>query len=218
MYEYIRLKQTSDHKSGASHDVTQRKTISFGSSYAYRNTKTGYYPRQETRGVIQMGRSKQLKCRWCRKPSYRCSCEYRPRRYYEQYLDPGKLRSNLGADKYGGEAHHIIPGNIVEKEKWVDKKIAPKDYFNEAWNGIMLNGTRSLHGGGIINKLKVNKRKLRILHRKGGQHRHFRYDYKVRALIDQMNIKNSLDCEIVANKIRIKIMADNAASLDDLIF
>ena len=164
-----------------------------------------------------MGTYRPKKCRRCYRPLYRCNCAYQPRSH-EQYLDSDKLRSNLGANGHGGEAHHIIPGNIVEEKKWVDKKIAAKDFFNEAWNGIMLNGTRSPRRFYIINRLSVNKYNLSILHRKGGQRSHSKYDNRVRALIDKMNIKNRFDCEFAAHEIKNKIMFNNADSLDDLMF
>lgn len=221
MYEYIRPKQASDRKSGAYHDITQRRKISFGDSYADRNTKMGFRPSPEKGGVIQ-----REKCRRCNQTREQCQCwEFEPadnkrdrtyRRYSNtQYLDSNKLRKKLGAPYHQGEAHHIIPGSVVERQRWVDNGIATKSFFNEDWNGILLNGYKD-DDGNIVNEVKYSG--LDILHRKNGMPDHPTYNRMVNDLINECEINNKKDCKHVADYIRDEIEEDNAECLDDMNF
>lgn len=90
-----------------------------------------------------------------------------------QYLSPSKLRTALNANGDGGEAHHIIPSCIAEKNSW------DRDEFNKSWNGIMLPG--SMKESKVINALK--KPKQLPFHRKNNIYDHPEYTAKIRSKI-----------------------------------
>lgn len=116
-----------------------------------------------------------------------------------QYLDSGKLRSNMGMNGMGGEAHHIIPGNVVEKMN-LDQNGIYKDVFNGAWNGILLNA------------VPWDATKPFIAHR-NNQWGHPTYDSKVTAFIKRHSDKN---IDVIANHIRRAILASTANCLDNI--
>lgn len=86
----------------------------------------------------------------------------------EQYLDPSKLRTDLGGGA-GGEAHHIIPSCVAEKKGY------NADDCNKAWNGILLPGTNVGD-----NKNALSTPETLPYHRKGGNRDHPEYTEKVR--------------------------------------
>ncbi|MCH5207817.1 MAG: AHH domain-containing protein [Oscillospiraceae bacterium] len=227
MYEYIRPKQTSDRKSGASHDITQRRTISFGDSYADRNTKMGFRPSPEKGGVIQ-----REKCRRCNLTREQCQCwEFESgdnkqdgpfKLHLNKHLNRGKLRKNLKAPKHQGEAHHIIPGCIVDNRGLDEKAHARKNDFDDSWNGILLRGPNDDKESNL--EQETNGVVLNILHRKGNLRNHPDYNGKVDTLIknelDNNQINDLEDCKDIARYIRTKIISQSGDvdCLDNLDF
>lgn len=143
-----------------------------------------------------------------------------------QFLNPVALRGNLSAQGFGGEAHHIIPGCVVEamgtRYGWLRRTaFMDKNFFNDAWNGIVLRGTiregvesRSFGGD--------NQTVLNLpYHRKNGLHNHPIYNrYVTRKLQQLINSHGSYNIEAavaVANHTRRKIESmDSSQCLDDI--
>ncbi len=124
-----------------------------------------------------------------------------------QYLNARKLRMALGGKGKGGEAHHIILGNKVQSmglDQISDDY--PTEEFNEAWNGILLDGTKSVH------LLKGDERT--IAHRKNVP-QHNRYDGRVQGYI---NRNRSKDLKTIAAEIESIIGDSSAEYLDDMVF
>ena len=116
-----------------------------------------------------------------------------------QYLDSGKLRTNMGMNGAGGEARHIIPGNVVESMN-LDSDGQFKDAFNGAWNGVLLNA------------VPWDFTKPNIAHR-NTRWGHPAYDRQVTTLINE-NQKVSFD--VIANYIRAVIAQSGADCLDNM--
>lgn len=220
MYEYIRPKQTSASKPATSHGVIQQRAIPAVNSYAGRNTKMGDYPRRETGSVIQLSYSGEW-CTGCHQPLFSCKCaDYNPSEDMQdsayktssgQFLDPGALRKNLKVQGAGGEAHHILSGNVVKEQGWA--RLFGKAKFNESWNGIILHGT--------IKNDEIEHERLvdgpNILHRRDGQPGHPTYDSNLVTHYGD-SISDLNDCKRVAEEIRNKIECSDEYCLDDLDF
>lgn len=186
-----------------------------GDRFADRNIKLGYCPAGKEGSVVQMmepcpdyGGKKQYKyekCEW----DDPCDKTYKPCGS-EQYLDPKALRKKLGAEKIpGGEAHHIIPGNVV-KEMKPEEFGKSKDDFNQAWNGIMMNGAKV--AAGIVNEFVGKAPKP--CHREGNKPNHKKYDKKVIAYIE--NNKKTMAINDIASYIREKIKKSEEDCLDNM--
>lgn len=233
MYEYIRTKQTDIPKHGIikknnscvpTHKVIQKQAIYDRDSYAGRNTKLGCYPIHEMGSVIQMSR-----CQNCGATLNQCRCgDYEEddsddstycENNHEQYLSPAKLRRNLEANGLSGEAHHIIPGHLV-RDMNLDNGGKYKDEFNEAWNGIMLNGTINTFGT-IIHRYKGKETVPTPYHRNGGRPCHDNYDIKIKKyIIEKLQFsydkENAHTYEEVTSNIRKIIQVSQAECLDKI--
>lgn len=164
-------------------------------------------------------------CENCQKTLWACECE----NYEEgddtgdpdynentgsQYLSAKKLRANLKAEGQHGEAHHILPGNVVQGMPLGQFK----EPFNEAWNGIMLDGSIDAYGKPIhayISKAPA------VLHRWKNQPCHDRYDASVEGFLESKGLRNTkdiADCKDAAQEIKNKIRSSTKKSLDDLTF
>lgn len=222
MYE-VKAENKSVHRHGNTKQKNMPSQIlRHGDSFAGRNIKLGYCPVRETGRVIQMER-----CLNCGKTFFQCDCEeYEPddsgdttylENTHEQYLSAPKLRRALGAHEKSGEAHHIFPGNIVHKLN-LDKNGNEKDRFNEAWNGIMLNGTTAYNFKtkeyDIIHRYK--EQAPHILHRSQGTPNHNVYDKKLRNFIQNNGIKTCEDCINYAGQIRRLIESSDKNCLDEM--
>ena len=224
MFEYLKTKQEDTTKRGTSYSVAQQRAIPDRNGYADRFAKPEYYPVREMESVVQRcygGGSEEEDSEWVpyeeeeseeedtgwegseeedseeddnpNDPDY-------VERTNHQYLDPVKLRRELGATGNSGEAHHIIPGNIVERIAWVNDR--NKDHFNKEWNGIMLHGTKDRYNR-YIHRYKGNAPK--ILHRLNNRCCHDNYDNEVRDYIDRYPPQNINECIRIAKYIRNKI-------------
>ena len=116
-----------------------------------------------------------------------------------QYLDSGKLRNNMGMNGAGGEAHHIIPGNVVESMN-LDSDGEFKDVFNGAWNGVLLNA------------VPWDFTKPVIAHR-NNRWGHPVYDRKVTTFINQ---NQNVGFDVIADYIRTVIVHSGADCLDNI--
>ena len=213
MYEYIKPKQTSDHKSDTSRNVTQRKTISFGDSYADRNTKMGFRPSPEKGSVIQRMLSRMKYTSYEKNNPNKA---YRSTNRKESDLNSTKLREEMDAKGKGGEAHHIIPGCVVRRLRLAPRFGSETD-FNKAWNGILLKGPGDKKGE-FQEELEGDE--LNIFHRRGNQRNHPDYNRMVINLIGKNNVKDLNDCERIAGEIRGYIInqSSTAECLDDMNF
>lgn len=89
-------------------------------------------------------------------------------------LNEKTLRANIGRDGDGGEAHHIIPDNIVQG--MIAANIVPDaSGFDDSWNGILLHGSDM----GLTRPITTGAAPA-IYHRKHGSPGHSQYDAKVR--------------------------------------
>ena len=222
MYE-VKAENKSIHRHGNTKQKNMMPQIlRHGDSFAGRNIKLGYCPVRETGSVVQMER-----CLNCGKTLNECRCEeYEPddsgdttycENAHEQYLSAPRLRSALGANGKSGEAHHIFPGNIVH-DKNLDKNGADKDRFNEAWNGIMLNGTSAYN----VNTKKYDiiheyqEAAPHILHRSQRKPNHNVYDEQLCIFIENRKIKTCEDCMNYAGEIRGLIESSDKDCLDNM--
>jgi hypothetical protein len=137
----------------------------------------------------------------------------------QQFLDSKTLSKNLSAN--GGEAHHIIPGNVVRNLLERDNYKANINY-NNAWNGIMLTG--SVRFGDTKYQI-VNwcPNAPEVFHRCEGVPNHAIYDQKITGLLNAYIQKyNSCDklniAEYIAGQIKQKIKTTDVAFLDDMEF
>ena len=217
MFEYLKTKQADTSKRGISHSVAQQRAIPDRNSYADRFAKPRYYPIREMGSVIQMER-----CLICGETHIGCECgeDFEPddsndstycENTHEQYLNPRILRSNLGGTGKSGEAHHILPGNVVKKIKWVND--GNKDQFNLLWNGIMLHGSK-VGSNEYIHLLKGWA--PNILHRHNNQPCHNDYDNEVSKLINKRQPEDIDQCKQIAARIEAEILLSNADCLDHL--
>mgnify|MGYP001034078672 FL=1 len=193
-----------------------------GNRFAGRDMKLGHCSAQGTGSVLQMQR-----CMNCGATLNACKCgDYEPddsgdtsycENQHEQYLSAPTLRRNLNAGGKSGEAHHIFPGNIV-RSKNLDNNGRNKDTFNEAWNGIMLNGTRITDSATGQEKIKhqYSGDAPSILHRNDDTWNHNQYDRELCTYIGVNNIQTVEDCQVHAPLIRESIENSGADCLDNM--
>lgn len=217
MFEYLKAKQPDIPKRGMFHSVVQQRSIPDRNGYTDRFAKPGYYPTHEMGSVVQMER-----CKNCGAGYFSCHCDnYEPanttdrafRMRSSSYLDSHELRRALLARSGEGEAHHVFSANVV-RDKGLDYGVS-KGRFNEAWNGILLNGMR-IDREHIEHPLRNDTPK--IMHRDTGKLCHTGYDDKLKAYIDKMNIHTIGDCIKHVDKIKEAIMQSKADCLDKITF
>lgn len=194
-----------------------------GDRFADRNIKLGYCPAGKEGSVVQMVK----RCLNCGATLNACRCgNYEPddsgdtsycENQHEQYLSAPALRRNLDANGKSGEAHHIFPGNIV-RDKKLDNNGQYKDLFNEAWNGIMLNGASvsdpETGSDEIVHQYSGDA--PAILHRNGRARNHNAYDAKLLRLINANHIRTVADCQNYEPLIRRTILDSDADCLDNM--
>lgn len=126
-----------------------------------------------------------------------------------QYLNPTTLRKNMGTIGIGGEAHHIIPSSVAVKLK--KKGIGDASIYNQAWNGVMLNGT--IKDGSVINFLQWMA--VTALHRRNGRRNHPQYNQYVLRTLE--GVKNVAQVQKIATSyLRPKIDQLAGRTLDDI--
>lgn len=229
MYKYIMAKQTDSPKHDSvkkndscfsPHNVIQQRAVHTCDSYAGRNTKLGYCSINKTGSVIQMN------CLRCGKTREQCECgdgyveddsgdpTFRESKH-EQYLNPSQLRANLRyVDADSGEAHHIIPGNVV-KELVKNNVVSEndKDNFNGEWNGIMLHGSKDEHNN-YVNQFRYSA--PAILHRLNNRPNHNTYDAKVRNYLTSPKINDVGKVISFAATLKRRISCSRAEALDNM--
>ncbi len=222
MFEYLTPEKKDRPKTitRKKEPATQRRVVLPG-DVEQRPAEKQIRPTYGGQPIIQ---SKEI-CANCFKTLNQCNCgNFDPidsetedptyaERSHEQYLDPVRLRTNLNAKNKSGEAHHIFPGNVV-KEKNLDNNGANKNAFNEAWNGIMLNGTTKSGQPDIIHEyLDLAPT---VLHRKNGRLCHTNYDKNIKKYIKRREIDSVEKCKDYVPDLRLQIFGSTAESLDDL--
>ncbi len=119
-------------------------------------------------------------------------------------LNEATLRKNIGRDGDGGEAHHIIPDNVVQG--LIAAEVVPDaNGFDDGWNGILLHGSNSGRQNPITNGAAP-----KIFHRKNGVFGHDDYDDEVTEKLSETD-----DLKELASDIKGKIET-SSGFLDDL--
>lgn len=208
MYEYLKIKQTDSPKHSVSHSVVQQRVISDRNSYADRFAKPEYYQIRDTSSVVQMCYEEDSE-----EPDDSNDSDYvesKPKKRRKS-LNSTVARRKLGEKGNGGEAHHIIPRNVVEELDFVTPDNIER--FNEQWNIIMLHGTIDKNYD-VQNEYTGNKGAPDILHRVNNERSHTYYDEIVRQKIAERNPKNIDDCKLIAEELRKLIENSGEFALD----